>query len=188
MSVYQVALTDQQHAVRLSAAYLRSVVRRTLASERVAGATISLALVDDATIHEVNRNHLGHDYPTDVISFLFSATARSRVANNRVAGNRGRGTGVRSLENVVPRLATVSGPMLGRGLMLDGELIVSGETALRESPQAHWTAQAELTLYIVHGLLHLCGYDDQTKAARKLMRERERAIMQLWRWNRATEE
>lgn len=31
--------------------------------------TISLALVSDPEIHEVNRNHLQHDYPTDVISF-----------------------------------------------------------------------------------------------------------------------
>ncbi len=32
---------------------------------------VSLSIVDDATIHELNRQHLDHDWPTDVISFAF---------------------------------------------------------------------------------------------------------------------
>ena len=38
-------------------------------------------------------------------------------------------------------------------------------------------ARDELTLYLVHGLLHLCGYDDLTPRERRMMRERERAIL-----------
>ena len=39
-------------------------------------ATISLAVVDDDTIHELNRRHLDHDWPTDVLSFVLEdATA-----------------------------------------------------------------------------------------------------------------
>ena len=41
-------------------------------AQEVPEAHISIALVDDATIHEVNRRHLEHDYPTDVITFPYS--------------------------------------------------------------------------------------------------------------------
>jgi len=41
------------------------------------------------------------------------------------------------------------------------------------------SASDELALYLVHGLLHLCGYDDLTDVERRLMRKRERAILKF---------
>lgn len=60
---------------------------------------------------------------------------------------------------------------------IDGELVVSVETAARQSVLHGWSLQDELLLYCVHGVLHLCGYDDLTDEARPLMREREREIL-----------
>lgn len=57
---------------------------------------------------------------------------------------------------------------------LAGEVIVSADTAARTAPQFHWTAAEELLLYVIHGALHLAGYDDATPAARRTMRRRER--------------
>ncbi|MEK9500993.1 rRNA maturation RNase YbeY [Gemmatimonadota bacterium DH-20] len=48
---------------------LEAGVRRALRRRGVERAEVSVALVDDPAIHELNRRHLGHDYPTDVISF-----------------------------------------------------------------------------------------------------------------------
>jgi probable rRNA maturation factor len=42
-----------------------------------------------------------------------------------------------------------------------------------------WSPAQELALYLIHGLLHLCGYDDGTEPERRLMRRRERAILKL---------
>ena len=42
---------------------------------------------------------------------------------------------------------------------------------------AGWTPRQELAYYIVHGVLHLTGYDDHTAADRRQMRARERAVM-----------
>ncbi|MFN3190965.1 MAG: rRNA maturation RNase YbeY [Aureliella sp.] len=39
--------------------------------------TASIAIVDDSTIHRINREHLNHDWPTDVISFVFDADDHS---------------------------------------------------------------------------------------------------------------
>ena len=63
---------------------------------------------------------------------------------------------------------------------LEGELIVSTETALREAAAHGWTPADELLLYVVHGLLHLCGYDDLTDEARPVMRAREREVLAGW--------
>ena len=50
-----------------------------------------------------------------------------------------------------------------------GEVFVSIETAQRNARRFKTSAEAEIRLYIVHGLLHLAGYDDKTSAAARLM-------------------
>jgi len=57
---------------------------------------------------------------------------------------------------------------------LEGQLVVSAEMAAARAPEFDWSAQDELLLYVVHGALHLAGYDDTTPAAAKRMRQRER--------------
>ena len=60
---------------------------------------------------------------------------------------------------------------------LDGQLIVSTDTAARESVEAGWSFDAELLLYVVHGTLHLVGYDDKSEAAIPEMRSAEAEYM-----------
>jgi probable rRNA maturation factor len=58
--------------------------------------------------------------------------------------------------------------------LLVGELLVSAETALRVAKSLHHAASDEAALYLIHGLLHLCGYDDIAAPDRQRMRRRER--------------
>ena len=44
----------------------------------------------------------------------------------------------------------------------------------KSSPLPGHDVQVELALYVIHGLLHLCGYDDKSDAAAAQMRRRER--------------
>ena len=95
-------------------------------AEGVEVASISIALVDDPTIRAINRRHLDHDWPTDVISFGLSEPGDSA---------------------------------------LSGELVVSAEMAADDRPRVGRRSRlAELALYVVHGLLHLCGLDDRDPA------------------------
>jgi probable rRNA maturation factor len=89
---------------------------------------ISISIVDDPTIRELNKDHLSHDRPTDVIAFDYRE---------------------------------------GDTKKLVGEIIVSGETALRVARQKGLDPKAELILYLLHGTLHLKGMDDgnETEAA-----------------------
>lgn len=57
---------------------------------------------------------------------------------------------------------------------LEGEIVVSIETAVREAGRRGLHPDRELCLYVVHGMLHLCGYDDLDPKARRRMRGRER--------------
>jgi probable rRNA maturation factor len=57
---------------------------------------------------------------------------------------------------------------------LEGEVVASAETATLRAPEYDQSAEEELFLYVVHGLLHLVGYDDTTPKARKVMRAMER--------------
>lgn len=60
----------------ISAARVESIVRATLASERVRNAMLSITFVSNATIARLNAKHLGHRGTTDVISFGFAGTGK----------------------------------------------------------------------------------------------------------------
>jgi len=66
---------------------------------------------------------------------------------------------------------------LSAGDVLGGDIAVSTETARRMARELGWTPRQEVAYYVVHGLLHLTGYDDHTPADRRAMRSRERAVM-----------
>jgi len=57
---------------------------------------------------------------------------------------------------------------------LEGEVIVSAEMASDRAPEFGWSVKEELILYVIHGLLHLVGFDDQTTKDCKIIREKER--------------
>ena len=61
---------------------------------------------------------------------------------------------------------------------IEGEVVVSAETASRESHRFGWTPRDELLLYVIHGTLHLVGYDDRTAGQRSRMRAQERAVLE----------
>ena len=148
----EIEINNLQSHVPVTVARLRKIARAVFAAERVAGTTVSIALVDNVALRRVNRDFLGHDYDTDVLSFLFESHC---VARDTYRGTRRR----------------------AHGRAIDGEVLVSGEMAAQMAPRFGWSAREELTLYLVHGLLHLCEYDDQTPRERRVMREREQAIL-----------
>ena len=137
----RLALADRQQALQLDKSTLRRVARDVLASEGVTEAEISLVFVDDDEMQALNRRHLAHDYPTDVLSFLLEAEETDT------------------------------------GRRIDAEIIISTQTAAREAPRFGWSAASEVTLYLVHGLLHACGYDDLTPREKARMRRVERAAL-----------
>jgi probable rRNA maturation factor len=136
----EVEISNTQSHLSVDPAFVEGLVRRVLGLEGVDRASISIALVDDPTIHALNRRHLAHDWPTDVITFTLS-------------------------EPGDPILAA--------------ELVVSAEMAVSTARDAGVDPRSELALYLVHGLLHLCGFDDTSLDAAEAMRRREGEILAL---------
>lgn len=68
---------------------------------------------------------------------------------------------------------------LGGGLpdAIEGDIAVSVETARRVAREVGWSARHEAAYYVVHGLLHLAGYDDHEPTDRRAMRARERVLL-----------
>lgn len=58
-----------------------------------------------------------------------------------------------------------------------GEIFISTETAVRQAKDFASTPADEIQLYIVHGILHLLGFDDTDEKAAKLMREKQRRVV-----------
>ena len=71
-----------------------------------------------------------------------------------------------------------SGDTRGKKGRLDGEIVVNGRRAAEWAEANETDAQAELHLYIVHGLLHQLGYDDQTAAQAGKMHEKEDQLLE----------
>lgn len=131
----KISIACPQEAVPVDRAFMRQVVRTVLEGEDVNDAEISLAFVDNDTIHQLNKRYLSHDEPTDVLSFPLSEPTARKLA---------------------------------------GELVIGAEVAKGQAESRGHEVGAELALYVIHGLLHLCGYDDATETAATEMRERER--------------
>jgi probable rRNA maturation factor len=63
--------------------------------------------------------------------------------------------------------------------LLEGEIVVSVDTARRIAEENGWSGEHELLLYIVHGMLHIVGLDDKAPADIEAMRRAERHYMEL---------
>jgi probable rRNA maturation factor len=99
------------------------------------------------------------------------------VDDRRIAAVHRRWLGLAGPTDVITfdLSAGIVGPPGADGLA--GDIVVSTETARRMARAVGWTPRQELAYYIVHGVLHLTGYDDRTAADRRQMRARERAVM-----------
>jgi probable rRNA maturation factor len=58
-----------------------------------------------------------------------------------------------------------------------GELIISVDHAVAQAKRYRTTSAREIVLYVVHGILHLHGYDDRTQPQRRRMRAAERRLL-----------
>ncbi|REK10901.1 MAG: rRNA maturation RNase YbeY [Planctomycetota bacterium] len=70
-----IELCDRQQALAFDAARLKSAVASVLGDAGYDEGAISIAIVDDDEIHELNRRYLSHDYATDVLSFVLEQEA-----------------------------------------------------------------------------------------------------------------
>lgn len=139
---------ERRLAPRADRDLVRRVAEQVLRLEGVAGpARVGVHLVSDETIRELNRRYRGIDRVTDVLSFPLTERGAAPF--------------------VLPPRAP-----------LDlGDVVVSYARAVEQARQYGHGIERELGYLVAHGVLHLLGYDHETEADRKVMREREEAAL-----------
>jgi rRNA maturation RNase YbeY len=154
---------------------LRRLVRRVAEGEDREIGYLSIVLADHETVTRLNREYLGHDYETDVLSFPLTPE-RSVEENPAGLPDETRAPkGFRDEEKDEERDEEHSGPIPP----VRGEIYVDLDTAAERAPEFETTFEAEAARYLVHGLLHLMGYDDQDEESQRRMRELEDRYLDL---------
>lgn len=109
---------------------------------------ISLLLVDDGAIQVLNRDYRGIDRPTDVLSFAMEDEREDMP------------------EFFVPEDNNIL-----------GDIVISLETAQRQAEEYGHSLEREICFLMVHGMLHLLGYDHGEESGRREMRAKEERIL-----------
>lgn len=115
--------------------------------EKIVDSEVSLVITSDSRIQEINRTYRRVDAPTDVIAFALRDETDEGF---------------------------ISPP---DGLIHLGELVVSYPMAVQQAQEQSHSIQQELAILIVHGILHLLGYDHEAAGPARKMRAREREIL-----------
>lgn len=111
---------------------------------------VSVIYVDDSRIQALNRSYRNVDSATDVLSF------------SMLEG-----------DEPFPEFEDDAVPMLG-------DIVVSVDTAVRQANEYGHTLERELAFLLVHGFLHLNGYDhDEDEAEREMFAIQETVLVQL---------
>lgn len=125
---------------------MRKIAQKILDVSGYPDAELSILIVDNAAIQDLNRDYLQRDRPTNVISF--------------------------------PMLEGVGGGLYPQLL---GDVVVSAERAAADAARAEIPFEQELWFLLLHGILHLLGYDHErgTAAEAQLMEKKEQEIYRL---------
>lgn len=144
------------------------------AADAPASASLGLVLSDDGELTALNEQHMGHQGPTDVLSFPL-------LPPSAFPPHEGQPAAVRSRAPV--ELAFALPP--GRRTHL-GDVLISVERAREQAAggrggqtgDLRWSVGDELRLLVVHGTLHVCGWDHAEPEEEAAMRSLERRILE----------
>ncbi len=123
---------------------------------------LDLVLVDDEAMVALNREYYGGEGPTDVLSFSYLEA----VLPDSAALRRGEGEAAVDLD-------------LGDDatLLLAGEVVLAPRYIAERCAEMGWDLPREWGLLLVHGALHVLGWDHDDDDARARMRAREAALL-----------
>ncbi|MCE1225438.1 MAG: rRNA maturation RNase YbeY [Geobacteraceae bacterium] len=106
---------------------------------------LSITIVGDRTIHRLNREYLGKDRPTNVISFSLQEGEFGNVARHAL-----------------------------------GDVVISADTATQEAEAGGISSYERLIFLLLHGILHLTGYDHERSGEVEAVRM-EHKEQEIWK-------
>ena len=131
--------------------WVKKIARQVLKAEGVASPyEVSMVFTDSETVKQLNRDYRGVDEPTDVLAFYM--LPQKEIDSSFALPPDG-----------VTRL---------------GEVIISYPQAVAQAREQGHSTERELALLVIHGMLHLLGYDHEEPEEGSKMRERERELLE----------
>jgi probable rRNA maturation factor len=132
--------------------------------DEATGKDIAVAFISDRRMVQLNSFFRGRDSTTDVLSFPHEADEFEVLS-----------TDLGQLESTTPSAETAATPPNQGGQLKNfiGDIVISVEQAARQADENGLTLENEIKQLILHGLLHLCGYDHETDDGKMNRRELE---------------
>lgn len=142
----KIQIANKQNKIKIAKRDIRSTVIKLLKYLNCTDKEISISLVDDKTIQQMNYQYLERDKPTNVLSFSLQEGKFS---------------------NINPQIL--------------GDIVISVDTARQEASLRNFTFEQEIDFLIIHGLLHLLGYNHEktTKEETRKMQRKEKKLFDL---------
>ena len=149
------ALVDKEFEAELDVGWLQNIARQVLIDQHAeANTEMGLLITSQERVRELNRLYRGQDEPTDVLAF-----------------------------DMLPELTAdgKAGPVVFTtppdGVLHLGEVVISYPQAIVQAQEQQHSARRELAILIIHGVLHLLGYDHAEPKLKRQMKERETEIL-----------
>lgn len=139
----KVSVVNSQRNISIDTRRLKQIAGRALNVLDEPNAELSIYIVDDTEIKNLNYRYRGMDKATDVLAF-------SMREGQRIKGAEG----------------------------ILGDVVISAQTAAKQARRLRKEIKYEIFLYLVHGILHLVGYNDASYEARKKMERVQNEIFQ----------
>ena len=132
---------------------LEELTRFVLAREdKHCNTEVSISFVTDEAIAELNEKYRGKTGPTDVLSFECDG-----------------------VDDDLSAMTLAEDPIFELG-----DVVIAPDVASRQTREFGTTFEEEISLLLVHGLLHLCGYDHVEDDEAEVMEKREAEILEAW--------
>lgn len=141
-------LFDIGFAKTVSEAWLRRIAEAVFIAENKPNAEMGIVITGQGKIRELNKNYRAKDQPTDVLAFALAET-----------------------------IDDAAFPAPEDGLEHLGEVIISVEQARLQAGRHRHSVEREIATLLVHGVLHLLGYDHLEPDEETKMNARARAVI-----------
>ena len=144
-------LVEEEFRELVDEGWVRRIAQTVLKAEGVAPPyEVGLVFTDSETVRQLNRDYRGVDEPTDVLAFYM----------------------------LPQREVDDSFALPPDGVTRLGEVIISYPQAVEQAREQGHSTEKELALLIIHGILHLLGYDHEEPEGESKMRGRERELLE----------
>jgi probable rRNA maturation factor len=147
-------LIDEGLGDCLEASWLRSVAEQALVAQGAgSGAEMGLVITTQEEVQRLNQIYRGRDEPTDVLAFFMLPEV-----------------------NFSPFVTPPD------GMLHLGEVIISYPQAVIQAGERQHSIKKEIAILIIHGVLHLLGYEDEMPEVKRRMKAREEEILSDIEW------